>query len=769
MRTTGSGTKPENDASRYAFGLKGRLPRPEEPVSAKAALEPDRREAHGGNKLLPVLSCLAGAIAVAVALDAPAVLTGLLAAATGLVSLFLWHAYRGVMAEQSHLATHIMTQNRFIEGLSDRLWETSEPAKDGYASANSLGDVIVHRDQEGRIVYANEILAELVGIEESALLGRTLPEVGIYNESLNDDASTGDGPEVLRFGDIQVMTRYGPRWFSWAEQTIRDPQTNAVHRRAVARDVTDRKKVEHELIDARRKAESASEAKSQFLATVSHEIRTPLNGIIGTAKLLADTGLTPEQRSYVQAVTQSSDALLTLIEDLLDFSKIESGRIDLVAEPTDIRTLCENVIELLASRAYAKGLGIGLHVSTAVPERLMLDPYRTRQIIFNLVGNAVKFTETGGVLLRVEVRNGEASEQMLVLTVTDTGPGIRECDHEKIFREFEQSDEGSTRRHNGTGLGLAISRRIATAMGGEIHVSSTFGSGSTFELTVPLRTEGELQGQNGPGILRLAGKRYLILTESESEATGLALTLRGHGAEVFIAKDFSGLLPDARQGIFDAVLADPSFDSEAAPMCGALKRLGVVSRRGVVLIKPEDRGILQSLLARSFSAFLARPVRAGTLLRVLTEEEGIDMSGDRRPVSFGKRPERVLRLLVAEDNEINVRLMRAVLGRTSHDVMVVGDGEEAVSAVQSAQVSGEPFDLIFMDLHMPRLDGADAISRIRAFEEERGVGPSPILVLSADAQPETRSALLERGASGFLTKPINPEDLLGVVAASADK
>ena len=768
MGTTSPGTERENRGRRYAYGVKGRFSRPEEPASARVALKRGSAEARTGSTLLLAVPFLAGVTALAVMLNAPALLACLLAAATGLAGLFSWRAYHGVMAEQGHLASHIMTQNRFIKGLSDRFWETGEHDEGSYALANSLGDVVVHRDQEGRIVYANEVLAELVGIERSALLGRTLPEAGIYNESLSDVASTGGNPEVLRFGDIQVMTRYGPRWFSWVEQTIRDPQTNATHRRAVARDVTDSKKFEHELIDARKKAESASEAKSQFLATVSHEIRTPLNGIIGTAKLLADTGLTPEQRSYVQAVMQSSDALLTLIEDLLDFSKIESGRIDLVAQPTDIRTLCENVIELLAARAYAKGLGIGLFVSAEVPDRLMLDPYRVRQVIFNLVGNAVKFTETGGVLLKVELRNVDVSDPRLVLSVIDTGPGIRAHDHEKIFREFEQSDEGSTRRHDGTGLGLAISRRIATAMGGEIRVSSVFGLGSTFEFSIPIDGQPEAPQTSKAEALQLAGKRYLILTESESEATGLALTLREHGAEVLIAKEFSGLPPEARQGVFDAVLTDPAFDSGTAPLHGTLKRLGVVSRRCVVLIKPEDRGALQTHLARSFSAFLARPVRAGTLLRVLTED-GLAVNGEPPPVVPDDRPQRLLRLLVAEDNEINVRLMRAVLSRTTHEVTVVGDGEEAVSVMQSAHASGEPFDLIFMDLHMPRLDGADAVSRIRAFEEERGISPSSILVLSADAQPETRTALLERGATGFLTKPIDPEDLLQAVAASANR
>lgn len=764
MATLRPETTPPNDGSRYFLGMRKKLQKMSSMQRSEPVFRLWIRRTRSATLAMVTSGCLIVLTALSAIFDGPASVTALLAIVTGFFGVYLWSLYRQAIAEKSNLEVQIASQNHLIKGLSDRLWETSEREEGGYALADSLGDIVVHRDDQGQITYANVVLAKLVDVDPLHLVGGTLEDAGIHTSEFADSGEN-EGDETLRAGEIQLTTQNGRRWYSWAEQTLNDERTGAVYRRAVARDITASKEVERQLIEARRKAESANDAKSQFLATVSHEIRTPLNGIIGTAKLLADTGLTPEQRSYVQAVTQSGSALLTLIEDLLDFSKIESGRIDLSPEPTDIRTLCENVIELLAARAYAKKLGLGLHVSVHLPDLVIVDAYRVRQVLLNLVGNAVKFTESGGILLAVSQVQTDRGTPFLTFSVIDTGAGIKPTDFDKIFREFEQAEEGSTRRHDGTGLGLAISRRIASEMAGNIAVRSQIGSGSTFVFSIPLMSAAE-SIEKAQNVRRFTGRRYLILSENRPEADGLAMTLRELHAEVVTATDPQTLLLQVKAKPFDAVLADASMDSEEHRLAATLEAMGIQSLRQIVMIKPEDRGSLQSHLTRGFDAFLARPVRSATLLRVLSGELPPGATHGAGPVSdLSVEQVKPLHLLVAEDNEINVRLMRAVLGKTVHRVTFVGDGEEAVSAVREMQKSSDPFDLIFMDLHMPRLDGADAISQIRSYEEEHGLKPVVILALSADAQPKTRNAILERGASGFLSKPIDPGDLIEAIGA----
>ena len=265
---------------------------------------------------------------------------------------------------------------------------------------------------------------------------------------------------------------------------MRDKTSDQVSHRAIARDITARKRAETALINARERAEYASQAKSRFLATVSHEIRTPMNGIMGMAKLLADTKLSPEQRTYVGAVSTSASALLALIEDLLDFSKIEAGRFDAEPQPMSPREIADNVVELLAAKAFAKGIGLGCHVAPDVPQPITADPGRVRQVLLNLIGNAIKFTDTGGVLL-VVTKAGTGKTGSIRFSVADTGPGLRPEDTERIFEEFEQADGTSTRPHGGAGLGLAISKRLVGSMGGTISVSSELGKGSDFAFEIP--------------------------------------------------------------------------------------------------------------------------------------------------------------------------------------------------------------------------------------------------------------------------------------------
>ena len=642
-----------------------------------------------------------------------------------------------------------------IENLADRMWELQESEERFRGLIDALGDLVVHRDRSGRIVYANQVFTDLLGIDPMDLPDRTLNDLGI-DIGIVPDAAFSDH-ECLSSTDVVIRTQDGPRWFSWIELSVRDKDSGAVSHRAIARDITARKRAESSLINARERAEYASQAKSRFLATVSHEIRTPMNGIMGMAKLLADTDLSPEQRTYVSAVSTSASALLALIEDLLDYSKIEAGRFDPEPQPMSPREIGDSIVELLASRAYGKGIGLACCAAPDVPQTIVADPGRIRQVLLNLIGNAIKFTETGGVLVTVGRITGDAGDRIR-FTVTDTGPGLREADRERIFEEFEQADGTSTRAYGGAGLGLAISRRLVTAMSGTISVSSTPGKGSEFSFEIPATSPSDtLENRRN----MLAEKRMVILSENAVEAKAIADTVEAYGGTAEIAANAAQAATLSAR--CNAILVDAALETASAPLLKHLRQTAFPACEAITLIAPTDRGRLADLRANGYSTFLARPVRDETLLRVLMSgniatlvppsPEGPTLPGEPDGEPKG------LSVLIAEDNEINAMLARATLLKAGHRVEVVGNGRAAIDAIVGAGAK-DRYDVVLMDLHMPVLDGLDAISVIRRHEEDASLPPMPILVLSADSQENTRHAVLAHGASGFLTKPLDPEALV---------
>lgn len=501
-----------------------------------------------------------------------------------------------------------------------------------------------------------------------------------------------------------------------------------------------------------RKAEAASEAKSRFLATVSHEVRTPLNGILGMSELLRGTPLDGEQASYVDAIDASGRALATLIDEILDFSRIEAGRLELSPAPFDLAATIDGVVELLSPRAQAKGLDIAAHVSAQAPRRVVGDVARLRQIIINLAGNAVKFTDAGGVGITVSTREGR-----LAIAVEDSGPGVSEDRRAAIFEEFEQGDASATTRHGGAGLGLAISRRLARLMGGDIDYAPRPQGGSVFTLEIALVADEE--EATGP-TLSLEGRRALVASAAPFGAAALSRKLAESGAQVVAASEAASAADALASGRrFDLALIDCALGVEEARRLAANARAaGAVA---LALFSPFERRALGDVAAAGFDGWLVKPVRQRALLARLAEPPAPSRSAsDAAPASLAPAQTSQACVLLAEDNEINARIVTRMLERLGAEVTHARDGMEALDAARAA-MRGErqAFDLILMDVRMPGLDGLEATRILRVEEARAGARPAMIAALTANAFDEDRKAARAAGLDEFLTKPVDAAQL----------
>lgn len=527
------------------------------------------------------------------------------------------------------------------------------------------------------------------------------------------------------------------------------------------------------LVDARERAEAASRAKSRFLATVSHEFRTPLNGILGLNRLLLETGLTPAQETYARGVQSSGTALLTLIEDMLDFSKIEAGRLDIRPEATDVAALVAEVAELLSAKAYRKGIDVGVEIDAALPPKAVVDPTRLRQVLVNLVGNAVKFTETGGVTVRLAAeRRMAAGRVRLAFAVADTGPGIPEEDAERLFGEFEQADSALTRRHGGTGLGLAISRRLVAAMGGVLTVAPGVSGGSVFQFAI----EADVGAHAPAEAPRIAALRVLVAMPDGAEAPVLTKALATAGADARHVGTFHAAAAlagaAAAAGLpYDVVLLDGRLVAGGDPVA-QLREASGTGVPVVALVAPDRRAEAAGLAASGYAGFVLRPFRRGSLLAVVAAVGrgaggfAIDPHDGGRPVAVPpRRPVQAGAVLLAEDDEISALLARAVFESLGHAVTEVRDG---VAAVAAATAEAARYDAIFLDLHMPELDGLAVAARIRAHERSSGLPPTPVIALTADTLPETRRAALAAGIDSVLEKPVAPDALRAALTSAGE-
>ncbi|MBN9015434.1 MAG: response regulator [Rhizobiales bacterium] len=654
------------------------------------------------------------------------------------------------------------------DALTDRNWELKEAEERARILFESQGDLVVLRQADGTIRFVNDAYCALAKKSREDLLG-TRFELPILEQGkvITDAAGT-------RSHDQKIATATGARWIGWREGLVRSDVDQPADIQCVGRDVTDRTETEHALSEARDHADAASHAKSRFLAMVSHEIRTPLNGIIGMNGLLLDTALTPEQTTYAKAVRTSGEALLSLIEELLDFSKIEAGKIDLEQRPFALDGLIENVTELLAPRAQARNLEIAAYVDERLPPNVIGDVARLRQVLLNLAGNAIKFTQNGGVALIVEP--GPLPNDVLFM-VRDTGIGIAPEAQARIFQEFEQADERIAQNYGGTGLGLSISERIVRRMGGHISLQSAIGKGSTFSFTLPMVGGDDDNGERRqPFVIPdLADKSIMLVAPQSVETSLIARRLQRWGAQTCTVADLvvaRALLPERP---WHAVMIDGAFDPADATALAAAATPHAAHR--IVIFTPAMRHEYRDVTNDPFTGYLVKPLRAASLAIRLNAPtppsaatEAIEAAPDDEPPS-GKASKvaarRGLSILVAEDNEINALLMRSLLARLGHQVVVTTNGNAAVESWLAAEAAGNPYDLILMDIQMPELNGIDAAKRIRLREAGQTARRTPIIALTANALVEDRYACFEAGMDGFLMKPLDREKLAEAISGLA--
>lgn len=660
-----------------------------------------------------------------------------------------------------------------IERLEDEIWTLRELAERHRSMVEASGDLILRCDADRMVVYANGAFAETFGLALADVVGHPLDSL------LEQVGSAAEARERDDRGDRRLMTRQGPRWFALREMPVAQRRGDPAVSQAILSDVTERHAFETELKTARDLAEAASAAKSRFLALASHEIRTPLNGILGMADLLLDSALGPAERTYAQAVKTSGAALLALVDDVLDLARIEAGRIEIEPEPASVEAVVEEVSELLAPRAQAKGLEFAVYVGPSVAPELVFDPRRVRQVITNLAGNAIKFTEAGGVIVEVTAEDRAPVGARLRITVRDTGIGIADADRDRIFAEYEQAESGPARRYGGTGLGLAISRALVRRMDGEITVSSRPGHGSVFSAEIEVgrprpdeaarRFGSDGRDRDGlpPPDGALRGLKVLVLSAATIEPPLILRRLRDLGASAALAADADAAVRLVGAARFDALLVDHRPDADAAERLAAI---GPGGPPAAVLVTPSDRRELPRLRASGFLGHLVKPVRTPSLAKVakaLASGRPVESEAEGGPAPAAPGPRGPgLSVLVADDNEINALLTRAQLEHMGHRVETVGDGRAAVDRVLERRAAGAPFDAVLMDLHMPRLDGYGAIRAIRTAEAGSAVH-SLVLALTADTTEATERAALAAGADARLVKPIDAASLAEWLAGAA--
>ncbi len=639
-------------------------------------------------------------------------------------------------------------------------------------------DLILRRDPAGRLIFVNRAFCRTFGVDPDLVLGSDFRPVVLETAATPQTPSSACNRRIVE----KVETAAGPRWFAWEECEAQTAGGDGQEVQRVGRDLTEQMAAEAKVAAAREQAVAANSAKSRFLAVMSHEIRTPMTGILGMASLLLGTDQTREQQGYAQAIDHSAKTLLALIDDILDLSKIEAGKFELMLRPFDLELCLQNAIELLAPKAHQKNLEIAWTIDPHLPRFHLGDEARIRQIVLNLVGNALKFTQRGSVSIRGR-KPSDPSEGTLLIEVEDTGVGLTPEDMATLFCEFEQGDASKDGQIAGTGLGLAISRRLARAMGGDVTVVSTPGVGTTFTVKLALA---EVAGRDRAPVQRPENPTNsigaLIAMQLPVERRSLAQDLRLTGVAAHEADclDSAGpVLDQVAPAPVDVLMVDGEADAAAAARL--LQRARQLSPdrpvTGIVAITAQQRHRLEEFKRLGFSEALPRPVRPRSVIEIIerqrlarTDSIRLVASRDRPAATAARDSGPPRRILVAEDNAINALLAQTMIRKAGHQCTVARTGRAAIEAIERT-VEGEdlPFDLVLMDLNMPECDGLVATREIRRITANAPPADSaricpPIVALTASAFPEDRQRCLDAGMDDYLSKPfswLELEALLG--------
>ena len=605
----------------------------------------------------------------------------------------------------------------------------------GRGQSQSVSELIALCDADGALRFVSRTFAAFFGASVEQWLGRDFAPGGA--------SATPGLPASYR---TRVEIRGRERVIAWVETVLAGGERLYVGRPEDAAPT-----------DARDTTSDAGDARLKFLATMSHEMRTPLNGIIGMNGLLLNTALEPNQRAYAESVRESSAALLALINDLLDYAKIDAGRMDLDEAPFCPKLLLQNVAELLSPRASEKGIEIAAYIDERIPARLLGDEARLRQVLINLAGNGVKFTDAGGVLIEARLCALDDGTARIRVNVRDTGIGIPEDIQMNIFDEFSQAHDDTAKRNEGTGLGLSIASKLVAAMGGKIELESAPGEGSLFSFEIELRHQG------APAARAPIHTPAVVATRSRMLGRSLRMQLETLGVQRVVVAESAEATRLALAAETNAVLlCDIYLAGDGAAL--GLENAG----RAIVLLSPLARDRLEDLKHEGFENYLIKPIRQASLLEQFRRETAASREADpvqrapsadattaEEPESEDK-PANAFRLLLAEDNQINAVLATTILKRAGHKVDVASNGAEALDALRRSD-----YDMIFMDMHMPDVDGLEATRSIRALSGAKA--RVPIVALTANAMGSEERKCLNAGMDDFLSKPFEPGDLAGMV------